>query len=210
MVAYTRILNLFWLLDFFSQNISANFPPPRTQRHQKWTTAFFFSPNFMVKYSVFSMLINNLLRIFAIPSEFWIVREHYTETNTSFFKNKTQICLNPSSSLGAKNMLDCGAGDILFQQFINGETPNWFSSRSVKSFTQRTANWGHNAAAPGVSMPENKPSLSFIIIFYPLSRQTTHLSKSYADAFRFSSLALIALVGMDHFEQTPNNLLILY
>lgn len=59
-------------------------------------------------------------------------------------------------------------------------------------------------------MPENKPSLSFIIIFYPLNRQTIHLSKSYADAFRFSSLALIASVGMDHFEQTPNNLLILY
>lgn len=28
MVAYTRILNLFWLLDFFSQNISANIPSP--------------------------------------------------------------------------------------------------------------------------------------------------------------------------------------
>lgn len=147
---------------------------------------FFFLQFYSTIFCVSTRFINNLLKIFTIPinSELW-------ESNTSFLNTKPRYFSTLPPPWEPRTCLDCGAGDILFQQFLNGETPNWFSSRSVKSFTQRTANWGHNAAAPGVSIPENKPSLSFIIIFYPLNRQTTHLSKSYAYAFRFSSLALI-------------------
>lgn len=53
MVAYTRILNLFWLLDFFSQNISANIPspplPPPEHKDIRSELQLFFFPQFYGK-----------------------------------------------------------------------------------------------------------------------------------------------------------------